>query len=248
MTGSNEGTKKNPKFSLLKFWQDVHKQQLEELAAKVESETGKKAVIVYQWDNARPHTDETLVTYLQEEVFQPNGWFFRPQPPNSPITNVQDSTIFPAMAKKISSEQSFQKGGNVMSDDAINDMVKKIFDDLDKSIIGSAYVHNSQVVKGIFKENGSDKFEREKMSHHCNIRKWVLPYFDSETSTKPSGVIVIPNCHDDLASKTPLRYGKPNIEKLDKFNLLSSEEVQMFLEELDDEDPFKKEFLSHLDE
>ena len=42
MTGSNKGIKKNPKFLLLKFWQEIHKQQLEKLAAKVESEIGKK--------------------------------------------------------------------------------------------------------------------------------------------------------------------------------------------------------------
>ena len=45
-------------------------------------------------------------------------------------------------------------------------MVKKFFDNIDKSIIGFAYVHNSQVVKGFFREKELNNFENKS-----NIRR-----------------------------------------------------------------------------
>ena len=55
------------------------------------------------------------------------------------------------MIKKISTKQLFQNRGNIINNNILNERVKKIVHNLDKPIIGSVYVYNSQVIKGIFK-------------------------------------------------------------------------------------------------
>ena len=69
ITGSKEGSEKNPKFSLLKWWKESHEKVLLDLCKKIEHETGKRVVLTYQWDNASPHTDGKLISYLDREIF-----------------------------------------------------------------------------------------------------------------------------------------------------------------------------------
>ena len=47
ITGSKEGSKKNPKFSLLKWWKDKHEGDLLELCRRVESDKGKRVLLTY---------------------------------------------------------------------------------------------------------------------------------------------------------------------------------------------------------
>ena len=54
INGSKEGTEKNPKFSLLKHFIEKEIPLLDELAAKVSTETNKRVMIRYQINGAAP--------------------------------------------------------------------------------------------------------------------------------------------------------------------------------------------------
>lgn len=55
ITGSKEGTDKDPKFSLLILFKDEGMPAVDLLAQQLTASTGKRIVMVKQWDNARPH-------------------------------------------------------------------------------------------------------------------------------------------------------------------------------------------------
>ena len=86
ITGSDKGSKKSPKFSLLKYWSDKLLPALDAQAQQLERDTNKKIIVRFQWDNAGPHTNQRLKNFLTLE-FDRRGWLFTPQPPNSPLTN-----------------------------------------------------------------------------------------------------------------------------------------------------------------
>ena len=94
ITGSNEGTDKEPKFSLLKLFKEEGLPAMDALAQQLTARTGKRIVIVKQWDNATPHMCKTLKKWMKKE-FNQRGWELRNQPPNSPTTDTKDSAMFP---------------------------------------------------------------------------------------------------------------------------------------------------------
>ena len=65
ITGST--TDKKGKKLLLDLWKREHIGELEQLQQRVTTMTGKTAIIRYQWDNAGPHTEAALKTYLEME-------------------------------------------------------------------------------------------------------------------------------------------------------------------------------------
>ena len=64
-------------------------------------------------DGAGPHKDGKLAKYLKSE-FDERGWILQFQPANSPITNVKDACIFPAMSKRVTEAQGLTKGSHVL--------------------------------------------------------------------------------------------------------------------------------------
>ena len=104
VTGSNKGTPRNPKFSLLNFFLEVEIPRLEEIARHYWSIFGKKLVIRFSFDGAGPHQCRIFLAAVREE-FEKRDWIFVFQPPNSPICNTKDASIFPAMSKQLSNYQ-----------------------------------------------------------------------------------------------------------------------------------------------
>ena len=58
-------------------------------------------LVKFQHDGAGAHQNRKYRKYLVE-LFLREGWFLTTQPPNSPLTNVLDLLIFPAMSKHVS--------------------------------------------------------------------------------------------------------------------------------------------------
>ena len=77
---------------------------LEELARELSTKLNKLIIIINHWDNAIPHKDKTLLKFINQQ-FAPRRWENRPQPPSSPLTNVHDAGLFPAMAKLVTADQ-----------------------------------------------------------------------------------------------------------------------------------------------
>lgn len=90
ITAANEGTTKDPKFSLLKLFENEIFPSLDQLAVELETRLGKQIMIIFQWDNASPHSSKILMKYLLEE-FKKRNWHIFPQPPKSPLSNVHDT-------------------------------------------------------------------------------------------------------------------------------------------------------------
>jgi hypothetical protein len=78
--GSDEGTERAPKWSLLKYKREHLREKLDALKQRISHETGGKHVVFYgQTDNATPHQACKL------KEFQDANWLFCYQPPNSPL-------------------------------------------------------------------------------------------------------------------------------------------------------------------
>ena len=98
--GSNEGTEGSRKSPLLTLWDDEILPELDTISQQYEAETNKRVKIVEQDDNATPHRCNKPKAWKKKEVVA-RGWQIRPQPSNSPLTNIQDAGFFPAMAKLV---------------------------------------------------------------------------------------------------------------------------------------------------
>ena len=106
LTGSSEGTTKEPKMFLLKTYKDTIIPALEQKVVERFSENGTiKICIVKQEDGAGLHTNKTYLSGMEEE-FRRRDWLLFNQPSQSPITNVHDACIFPMMSKMVSMEQA----------------------------------------------------------------------------------------------------------------------------------------------
>ena len=128
ITAANEGTLKDPKFSLLKLFEDEIFPALDQLAVELETRLGKRIMIIFQWDNASPHSSKILMKYLQEE-FKKRNWHIFPQPPRSPLSNVHDTWIFPSLSKIVSEMQNLFGQANNNTTEYLWKIVKKAFDD-----------------------------------------------------------------------------------------------------------------------
>lgn len=115
ITGSNEGTLKDPKFSLLDWFQKKEIPRLEAVAREVYALTGKKSIIRYQMDGAGPHIGKELLKELDQE-FNNRNWILKFQPSQSPLTNVKDFCTVPAMSKAAMSLP--EPGGSIATSDS----------------------------------------------------------------------------------------------------------------------------------
>ena len=211
ITGSNEGTLTNRKFSLLKMTKEKSVPNLDSFSQRLGSETGKKIVVVEQDDNATPHRDKQLREY-KEEQYAVRDWILMPQPPNSPLTNVQDAGFFPAMAKLVTEHQGLFNGSHYLQGEALWKAVKRVYEDYDIKKLSQLYMHHGQIVNAILKCKGGDEFVKESKALHCGVRSIVQPVYDNEESKTPCGVEILESLSPiDVAAK--LRYKRPNVSK-----------------------------------
>ncbi|KAG7339193.1 hypothetical protein IV203_020156 [Nitzschia inconspicua] len=94
VTGSDQGTSDNPKFSLKALFQEPMFPLVESLL----KENYKGFVPVIQGDNAGPHIDEEYINYVKGYC-EKKGWVWAPQAPQMPHANNLDLAIFPAMSR-----------------------------------------------------------------------------------------------------------------------------------------------------
>jgi hypothetical protein len=231
ITGSNEGTAKKPKYSLLRFFLDVEIPKLEELAARIESTTGKRAIIRYQLDGAGPHRDSKLLRVLSEE-FDKRGWMIKFQPSNSPHTNVKDMCVFPTLSKQVTALQGLSKRSLALEGEELFRLAKQAWDELPESTIARSYAGHHQIVNAIAQSKGGDDFLREKGGLHCGIRQAFVACYKDETSSEPCGVRLVDSYDDvpdDVLQGKQLKYPKPDVSTLDdKYNtFLSKEELEV---------------------
>jgi hypothetical protein len=153
VTGSKEGTEKNPKFSLLKYFMETEIPNMDRLAAELQTKTGKRVVMRYQMDGAGPHTDKRLLDGINS-AFHERGWILIFQPSNSPLTNIKDYCIFPAMSKAVTAKQGLKNGSLLIDNEELWSYVKEVWEELPVETIARAYHSHHQVVNAIAHDNG----------------------------------------------------------------------------------------------
>ena len=155
ITGSSTGTTKNPKFCLLDWFKNIKIPACEELCRKVG--TTEKTILRYQMDGAGPHQDGKLLEFINDE-FQKRGWLLKFQPSNSPVTNVKDDSLFPALSKHISREQGINKGSQTFTPDELWAAVKKCWHNFPLDSLARGYVRHAQMASALVACNGGDDF------------------------------------------------------------------------------------------
>ena len=167
------------------------------------------------------------------------------QPSNSPVTNVKDDCLFPALSKHISREQGINKGSQIFTPDELWAAVKKCWHNFPLDSLARGYVRHAQMASALVACNGGDDFVRERGGLHYNIRNCCATVCGEDG--KPMGVEVL-TCYDDSEEEEDydennnqkLRYEKPNVEEVVTENLqrMTSSEVYTLFHELPQEHPW----------
>ena len=171
ITGSKEiDSQGNKKFAITKWIQQHFIVALNNICQRIEHETGKKVHVRGQWDNASPHTEKNVLALIGN-LFEQKGWVWTMQPPNSPLTNIMDAAIFPALAKLVSGYQGLHNGGRYLKGELLYEYVQKAWDNYPVEKIARSFVHHAQVAAAIHHCNGGDDFVKQKNGLHWNVRK-----------------------------------------------------------------------------
>jgi len=236
ITGSSDGTEKAPKYSLLKFFRDIEIPRLEAVAREIEHATLKKVVIRYQMDGAGPHRDGTLLKWLDAE-FDKRGWVLVFQPANSPLTNVKDMSLFPALSKRVTALQGKAKRSLVLEGEELFQLATKAWEELPLSTVARSFAGHHQIVNAIAQCKGGDEFVREKGGIHCGIRQAFVPYYAGPNSTEPAGVELVTTDEDEIdevLTNSGLKYPTPDVSEHDDLynQFLSEAELKMLEQHL----------------
>lgn len=232
LTGSSNGTAQSPKYSLLSFFKDKEIPKLDELCNQLEEQLGCRVIVRYQLDGAGPHNDAKLNQYINHE-FDRRGWLFRKQPPNSSLTNVNDTWLFPAFSKKIIEQQGVNFGSRILEPEQLWLCFQNAWSNVTTESTAKAYLHHHQMVKAIAKGKGSNEYAKQSARLHCGVRSHCQPFYMPGANT-PYGITVIEE--HELPVEKQRKYKEPYTENLVRTTelgkYLSTKELQFFEEHL----------------
>lgn len=232
MTGSTEGTEKKPKFSLLKFHLEDKIPHLEDIAKEHFLATGEELMVRCQLDGAGPHMDQKLINCLKFE-FAEREWVLCFQPPNSPLTNIKDACIFPAMSKAVTAEQGLSKGGHVLQGEELWSAMQKCWNAFPEETIARSFLHHHQMVNAIIRFKGEDSFAEEHKGLHCNVRKHFVAHCD-ENATIPSGAQMAESL-DDATDMSDMQHAKPLDSDSPDLATLPMDQLEALPESMDED-------------
>ena len=188
VNATSEGTVSNPKFSLKKYFKEKEIPRLEALTVLLQQQYNQPVIVRYQMDSAGPHTDTNLLDFLHDEFISRN-WMLVRQPPQSPLTNVKDTCLFPSLSKTVSWNQSNLYNSKVLDGEELNNCVQLAYENLPVTTIARAYLGHHQMVCAIANDQGGDQHVKEKDGLHCNVRRKSVVTYDDNNST-PTGIFV----------------------------------------------------------
>lgn len=177
VTGSNEGTSDDPKFSLKRMFEDLVfevVQQYVQPGGQFEGYTP-----VFQGDQAGPH-EEVAYKRAMSETCNEKGWHWEPQAPQMPHLNVCDLAVFPAMSKR-HSELTRRHTQSVASKDVIWSTAQRVWDELPACTIARSFVLAWRLAKVVIANDGANTFLRTK-EMHAGVRE---DFHDTATGVVP---------------------------------------------------------------
>lgn len=235
ITGSKDGTQKKPKFSLLRYFTETEFPKLDQIAAEMGTETGKRICIRYQMDGACPHTDRRLLDRLDDE-FSRRNWILKFHPANSPLTNVKDACLFPALSKnRVSRARNHARRDTLSGRRAVERGRQSLvitWEQFPLDTIARSYVGHHRVANAIAHCKGDDGFTREHNRFHCNVRKCcILMYGENGTLI---GVEVVTSEEGDNGAggrRRQFKYPKPDVSSVEP-SQLNLQELSVLLDGL----------------
>jgi len=145
---------------------------------KIELETGKRVVVRDGWDNATPHTEKRLRTAIQERNDQ-EGWLWKVQPPNSPLTNTCDAGSFPALAKVVTGMQGLNNRGLYLMTEKLWELLQKGWNEYPEEKIARLFVHQTAIGAKLWMI----------LSRRCLFNALVHPWWYCKSETRARGHI-----------------------------------------------------------
>ncbi len=237
VTGSTTTKNGKDKFALTEFFKNTELPNLKQLAMEVERDTNKRVVVRYQMDGAGPHQDAGLQDFLRNK-FDSHEWILKSQPAQSPLTNIDDFCIFPAMSKMVTNKQGNSNASKVLQTEQLWDFIQTCWNEFPLETVAHAYAGHHQIVNAIARDEGGDAFVREKKVLHFGIRKHCIPFFEGKNTEVATGVELV-DCleYDGEPSACNLRYNIPDVSELDMADFLNEQELHCLGNHLDNQQP-----------
>ena len=238
ITGSTTKAAIKNKFPMLDFHETIHFPDLDKHCAQ-ESQGGAFNVKVrYVYDDANVHTGKKMKTALQK-LLESRDWMLVQQLPQSPLTKILDSTVFPSISKSVGSKQSLLFGGLALRKEKPWSTVKLIWDNMPLECIARGFSYHHQIASAIFKYQGNNNYLYVKKGLHVGSRR--MYYVDEDGN----GMHTFPVDNNDGPSlqkqicETSLKYKTHGISNYGYDSMLNSSEKilhkYMNKDEMDDE-------------
>jgi hypothetical protein len=161
VTGSDEGTSNNPKFSLMALFCDQVYPKIAELVSPGGTYCGYLPVI--QGDNAGPHVDGAFHTSVKAFCGS-NGWKREPQAPQMPHINNLDLAVFPTMSKRHSSLLKMYSNLQAPHEE-IWKTAREVWSNLGSAKIARGYILAYRIAAKAIKSGGENTFLRQQDFH-----------------------------------------------------------------------------------
>jgi len=181
VTGSDQGTATDPKFSLKHLWEHALLASLDALTAEGAPANG--AIVVFQEDNAGPHNCRVYREFLHNE-FDKRGWKIELQAPQGPYVNVLDLSMFPMMSKR-HSEKIQMYNNTEATKGVVWTAAESVWNSAASSDVARAFVLAYRIMRYIIAENGFNHWLAEG-TPHCNVRE---DYYNTPTGIRPRRVV-----------------------------------------------------------
>ena len=177
VTGSNEGTSDDPKFSLVRFFREVVFQIILDWVKEGGDFEGYIPVI--QGDQAGPHEEEGFKRFTKD-FCQQHGWLWEPQAPQMPHMNACDLAVFPSMSKRHSAVTR-KSTGSVASKDTIWRAAETVWTNMPASKIARSFVLAWRLASVVIKKKGANTFLNSKEVH----QRITQDFHDTENGVRP---------------------------------------------------------------
>ena len=116
---------------------------------------------------------------MVKEEFDRLGWFFTFQPPNFPLSNVDDAAIFPAVAKAGTALGGLLHHGRYLQGETLWDVIKQAWEEYNNDAIARAFVYHCQVAAATYKDGGADDWVKAQGGLNFGVRRVCRPYFSN---------------------------------------------------------------------
>ena len=155
VTGSEEGTSDNPKFSLKQLFETTIFPDVEKLVGPGGKYEGYK--VIFQGDNAGPHREQAYFDFVTSYCRE-KGWYWKPQALQMPHMNNLDLSVFPCMSRRHTQLAREQNRLRMLTEDQIWDTAKSVWDRLPSSKTASGFIQAHRIAQRVIEFHGSNSF------------------------------------------------------------------------------------------